>query len=209
MPHTRLSTLHDSLLFRVCIIPNHPLSTIRSCSVCASYPIIHSPRFSPVPCVNHTHSSTFHDSLSFRVCIIPSHPLSMILSCSVCASYPIIHSPRFSTVPCVHHTKSSTLHDFLPFRVFIIPNHPLSTIFYRSVCASYPIIHSPRFSTVPCVHHTRHPLSTTPSPSIITVQQALYRVSLLSFSNLPLLFSSRGQIITQPTTNKSITSTTK
>jgi len=139
VPHTRLSILHDSLSFRV----------------------------------RHTQSSTLHDSL-FRVCIIPNHPLSMILS-SVCASYPIIHSPRFLLVPC----------------------------------ASYPITHSPRFSTVPCVHHIRSSTLHHTIPITVSVQQILYRVSLLSFSNLPLLFSSSGRTITQPPTNKSITSTIK
>src|SRR5215469_10940501 len=96
-----------------CLIPNHPLSTILSCYMCASYPIIRPPQFSPIPCVHHTDSSTLHDSLLFRLYIIPNHPLSTILSFSVCTSYPIIHSPRSSPVPCAHHTQSSTFHDSL------------------------------------------------------------------------------------------------
>jgi hypothetical protein len=200
LPGCPLSTI---LSCSVCALYPIIHSTILSRTVCASYPIIHSPRFCLVPRAHHTRSSTFHVSLSFRVCIIPDHPLSTIVSYRV----RIIPDHPLSTtlVPCVHHTRSSTLHDSVSYRVRIIPDHPLSTILSRTTCASYPIIHFPRFSLVPCVHHTRsstlhdslsyrvhiipdHPFSTTRSPSIISAQQNPYRVSLLSFSNLQLLF---------------------
>jgi hypothetical protein len=129
--HTRSSTLHDSLL-----------------SLCASYPIIHYPRFSPVRCVHHTRSSTLHyfllflvfiilnhplcDSLLFLVCITSDHPLPTILSCSLCA-YPIIHSPPLDlpkqSVYNTNRTKShySASRTFRYFSLLKPNNHQPAT----------------------------------------------------------------------------------